>query len=156
MPFQIRNIIDKPLIKVFLVDDDQDDYLFFKKALQFQVFKTTLQKITCGEDLMDELNDENLVLPDVIFLDINMPEKDGYACLVDIKDSARLKNIPTVMYSTSYQKDVADMLFEIGADFFIKKPKDFNDVRKAIEKALCFVTENEQYSPTRDNFLIAS
>lgn len=48
------------------------------------------------------------------------------------------------------------MLYEIGADFFIKKPKDFKDVRKAIEKALSFMSENEQYSPTRANFLIAS
>lgn len=60
------------------------------------------------------------------------------------------------MYSTFYQQDVADMLYEIGADFFIKKPKDFKDVRKAIEKMLCFVSANEQYSPTRNNFLIAS
>ena len=84
-------------------------------------------------------------MPDVIFLDINMPEKDGYTLLVDIKDLKRLQNIPVVIYSSSFQRDVADMLFEIGANYYIKKPTEFKDVKRMIEKVLCFISENEHY-----------
>ena len=128
------------------VDDDNDDYLFFKKILDYQVFKTSLQLILNGEHLMEKLNEETLELPDVIFLDINMPLRDGYSCLVEIKDAPRLANIPIVMYSTSYERNVADMLFEMVADYFIEKPTDFEQIRKLIERALCFVSENGYYS----------
>lgn len=154
MTYQIRKIIEKPLIKVLLVDDDNDDYLLFKKILDYQVFKTSLQLVINGDNFMAKLNDENLELPDVIFLDVNMPIRDGYSCLVEIKDLPRLKNIPIVMYSTSYERNVADMLFEMGADYFIQKPTDFEQLRELIERALCFVSENAHYSPTRKNFLI--
>ena len=154
MTYQIRKIIEKPLIKVLLVDDDNDDYLLFKKILDYQVFKTSLQLVINGDNFMAKLNDENLELPDVIFLDVNMPIRDGYSCLVEIKDLPRLKNIPIVMYSTSYERNVADMLFEMGADYFIQKTMDFGDLRMLIERALCFVSENAHYSPTRKNFLI--
>ena len=154
MTYQIRKIIEKPLLKVLLVDDDNDDYLFFKKVLDYQVFKTSLQLIINGEDLLEKLNDEKLVLHDVIFLDINMPLRDGYSCLVEIKDAPRLNKIPIVIYSTQYERNVADMLFEMGADYYIKKATEFDSLRKLIERALCFVIENEGYAPLQKDFLI--
>ena len=80
--------------------------------------------------------------------------RDGCFCLVEIKDAPRIANIPIVMYSNSYERNVADMLFEMGADYFIQKPTDFEQLRKLIERALCFVSQNAHYSPTRNNFLI--
>ena len=75
-----------------------------------------------------------------------MPFRDGYSCLLEIKDAPRLAKISIVMYSTSYERNVADMLFEMVADYFIEKPTDFEQIRKLIERALCFVSENGYYS----------
>ena len=60
------------------------------------------------------------------------------------------------MYSATYQKDVADLLFELGANYFIKKPLRFKDTKKAIERALCFVSQNALFSPTRADFVITN
>ena len=59
MFYRIRKLIGKPIIKVLLVDDDDEDYLFLKKALQYQVFKTTLQVITTSENVLERLMIKN-------------------------------------------------------------------------------------------------
>ena len=142
-------------INILLVDDDAEDYMIFKNALSFQVFKTSLERIIDGDMLMQRLHNEDLQLPDVIFLDVNMPGKNGYDCLLEIRESPRLENIQVVMYSTSYHKDVADILFKVGANYYVKKPSYFKDIKKIIEKVLCFVSENQFYSPVRQNFVFA-
>jgi len=153
MPDTMRNIIPTPL-QVLLVDDDKDDYLIFQKALDHQVFKTKLDRVSDGDTLMEILRDDNKTLPDVIFLDISMPGKNGYDCLIEIKQVERLEKIPIIMYSTSYQKDVADILFEMGANYYIKKRGAFSEVKNVIEKALVFISENGNHAPTRANFIL--
>ena len=141
-------------INVLLVDDDGDDFLFFKKALDNQVFNTNLNRVANGNKLTDLLNDENMPIPDIVFLDVNMPGKNGYDCVIEMKESKRLDKIPIVMYSTCYQEFVADVLYNMGANFYIKKPVEFQDIKNVIQKALCFITENKNYSPTRANFVL--
>ena len=141
-------------INILLVDDDKDDYSIFEEALQSQVFETCLYRVVDGDNLMAVLNDEAATLPDVIFLDINMPGKNGYDCLLEMKDSKRLENIPVIIYSTSYQKDVADVLCDLGANFYIKKPNDFTAVKDVLQKALCYISQNEDYIPTSAHFLL--
>lgn len=141
-------------INVLLVDDDGDDFLFFKKALDNQVFNTKFSRVISGDKLTEILNDESLPVPDIIFLDVNMPGKNGYDCVIEMKESKRLDKIPIVMYSTCYQEFVADVLFNMGANFYIKKPVGFSEIKNVIHKALCFVTENKSYSPTRANFVL--
>ncbi len=146
--------IAPPIVNVLLVDDDRDDYLIFKSALEHQVFRTHLERVSSGDGLFELLADQNATWPHVIFLDINMIGKNGYDCLLEMKESKRLDKIPIVIYSTCYEEFVADVLYDMGANFYIKKPAEFTNVRKLIEKALCFVTENEHYSPTRKNFVL--
>ena len=108
-----------------------------------------------GDLLFELLADESSTqLPHVIFLDINMIGKNGYECLIEMKESNLLNKLLIVIYSTCYEEFVADVLYDKGAIFFIKKPPEFNNIRNVIEKALCFVTENENYSPTRKNFVL--
>ena len=153
MPAKIINIVP-PIINVLLVDDDRDDFLIFKRALEHQVFRTHLERVSNGDDLFTLLADEKATWPHVIFLDVNMIGKNGYDCLLEMKDSRKLDKIPIVMYSTAYEEFVADVLYEMGANFYIKKPAAFSLIRNVIEKALCFVTENEHYLPTRKNFVL--
>lgn len=141
-------------INVLLVDDDGDDFLFFKKALDYQVFNTTFNRVANGDKLAELLNDGTMPMPDIIFMDVNMPGKNGYDCVIEMKESKTLDKIPIVMYSTCYQEFVADVLYNMGANFYIKKPVGFSEIKNVIQKALCFVTENKSYSPTRANFVL--
>lgn len=85
---------------ILLADDDTDDCLFFKDALEELALSVTLTTVRDGVELMRHLSTQ--VLPDVIFLDLNMPRKNGYECLTEIKLNAKLATIPVVVYSTFF------------------------------------------------------
>ena len=78
-------------------------------------------------------------LPDVIFLDLNMPRKNGFQCLSEIRQNKNLRSIKTIIFSTSYEPDVIELLFKTGADHYIKKPTEFNGLKKVIENVLKIV-----------------
>lgn len=66
---------------ILLADDDLDDCRFFREALEELPFSTSEKIVTNGEDLMQLLTDKDEKLPDVLFLDLNMPRKNGFQCL---------------------------------------------------------------------------
>jgi CheY-like chemotaxis protein len=85
-------------------------------------------------------NIENL--PDVLFLDINMPRKNGIECLYEIKNIKELKELPIVMFSTSNSQDKIGLVFKSGADVYIHKPSDFSQLKQVILHALPIAVEN--------------
>ncbi len=75
-------------------------------------------------------------LPDVLFLDLNMPLKNGFECLQEIKSEPGLKNIPVIIFSTTAQDNAIDETYRGGAQLYIQKPNDFRQLRELIEKIL--------------------
>ncbi|HEY0031087.1 MAG TPA: response regulator, partial [Bacteroidia bacterium] len=102
-------------INIVLADDDKDDHFLFAKALQEMPVSTCLTPISDGEKLMRYLSENLKQLPDVIFLDLNMPRKNGSECLTEIKLNRRLQHLPIIIYSTSFHKDILDLLYKYGA-----------------------------------------
>lgn len=131
----------KPL-KILLADDDIDDCHFFKEALESLPQSNKLIIVNDGEELMKYLLDNIPRLPHVLFLDINMPRKNGFECLSEIKINENLKDLPVVMYSTSGSKDAINVLFKIGADVYIRKPSNFAQLVQVIHHALPMAAEN--------------
>ena len=86
--------------------------------------------------LLEYLNDENRLLPDIILLDYNMPGNNGNECLTTIKKMARLMNIPVVIYSTSGQKELIDEAYKQGADKYLVKPSDYKGTKAAIRQLI--------------------
>jgi len=130
----------KPL-NILLADDDMDDCVFFKDALGELLQSTYLSIVNDGEKLMLLLNNEGNELPDVLFLDINMPRKNGFECLSEIKHNERLKNLPVIMFSTSNSQEKISKLFNSGAHVYIHKPADFEQLKQVIRHALPMATE---------------
>lgn len=128
-------------IHILLAEDDQDDCLFFEKALKELSIDATLKIANNGEDLMQLLTNETTKIPDVIFLDINMPRKSGTECLEEIRQNERLKNIPIITISTSNDPQKITRHFKIGANIYIHKPKDFSQLKLVIQHALPLSTE---------------
>lgn len=102
---------------------------------------TQLTTVHDGEELMQMLINETTQLPHVIFLDINMPRKNGFECLADIKKNDRLKDVPVIMFSTSNSRDAMSTLFKTGADIYIRKPRNFEQLKELIHHALPMATE---------------
>src|ERR1017187_105912 len=131
----------KPL-KILLADDDKDDRLFFRMALEALTIPTKLATVVEEEKLMDYLSDNADQLPDLIFLDINMPRKNGIECLSEIKQNKKLKDLPVIMFSTSNSRDKISTVFKNGADVYIHKPSDFSQLKQVIFHALPIAVEN--------------
>jgi len=129
-------------LNILLADDDIDDCHFFKEALDSLPQTTTLTTVHNGDDLMNYLLQNRERLPHVLFLDINMPRKNGFECLSEIKKNEALKDLPVVMYSTSASKDKINILFISGADVYIRKPSNFAQLVQVIHHALPMAAEN--------------
>ena len=91
---------------ILLADDDIDDCIFFKEALEDLPFSATLFTVSDGVQLMNYLSAKTDILPDALFLDLNMPRKSGYECLSEIRSVDKLKDIPIFIFSTSLDLDV--------------------------------------------------
>ncbi len=134
-----------------LADDDEDDCFFFKEALEELSIATHLTTVHDGEQLLQWLTTNTGPLPDALFLDLNMPRKGGYDCLVEIKADQWLRHIPVIIFSTSLEKEVADRLYQIGAFASFRKPTDFSQLRKLIQQTLSSLTPGDgSYSVTEE------
>jgi CheY-like chemotaxis protein len=142
------------VLTIVLVDDDEDDRLIFKEAIEEIKIKTKLWLFSNGEQLMDFLKDPENVLPHVVFLDLNMPVKNGMQCLKEIRQSNLLKDLSVAIYSTSSTEEDIENTFIKGANIYIKKPNDFNKLKQVLEEVLKMNWQYFTSSLNRDNFLL--
>jgi len=129
-------------LNILLADDDTDDCNFFKDALEALPMSTKLSIVHDGDELMNYLLEQTGPLPHVLFLDINMPRKNGFECLAEIKHDEKLKDLPVVMFSTSRSQEKINILFKTGADVYIHKPSSFAQLVQVIHHALPMAAEN--------------
>lgn len=141
----------KPL-RLLLADDDRDDRFFFEKALKNISFPTSYDEVTDGEALMEYLERNPDKLPDVIFLDLNMPRKTGAECLTEIKSSEKFRHIPVVIYSTSLHEEIAYDLYNAGAHYYLQKC-ELHELPDALTDVLRMLEENPG-QPSRENFIV--
>ena len=111
--------------KFVVVDDDPDDIDLFTEAMAEVGKSHQCYAAKNGKDLLHKLNSGNILEPDMIFLDINMPEMNGWDCLIKLKGNMKLKHLPVIMYSTSSAKRDAERAVELGALGFFEKPANF-------------------------------
>ncbi len=141
-------------LHILLADDDDDDRLFFKDAIEEVKVKTVVTTVNDGVELMDFLNSPEIHLPNLIFLDLNMPRKSGMECLTEIRSNNKLKDLSIAIYSTSgMEKDIEETFIK-GANVYIKKPNDFEDLKNILDKV---ITINWQYHTSgmnKENFLL--
>lgn len=144
----------KSNFQILLADDDEDDCMFFKDALDELSLSATLKTVRNGVELMDFLENNLSNLPQVLFLDLNMPRKSGTECLLEIKESEKLRRLPVIIYSTSSNLEVMDMLYCKGAQYYIRKPADFADLKFVINRTISLLKEKNVQPPTREEFVI--
>ena len=139
---------------ILLADDDTDDCLLFKEALKGLNVSTELTVVYNGEQVMDHLHN-TAELPHIIFLDLNMPRKNGMACLHEIKNDKKLKSIPVITLSTSFEQSVVSLLYKDGAQFYIRKPNEFDKLKELISLALKLTLADAPADKTTENFILS-
>ena len=146
--------MNRPPTVILLADDDEDDCFLFQEVLNELSLKTNLITVNNGIQLMNFLVNTN-EFPDVLFLDMNMPCMNGLECLTQIRSQEAFDELVIIIYSTSYEKDLAQTLKNIGADFYIQKPSEFLKLKLIISKALQFIVKIGEIKPRLDTFILS-
>ena len=132
-------------LRILLADDDIDDRSLFEQALKGISISTHLTIVNDGEQLMKYLANNLEHLPNILFLDLNMPRKNGFECLVEISENETLKDLSVIIFSTSYPQDksyelgMISNLFKLGARVYLRKPTDFNQLKQLIDLSLIHI-----------------
>ena len=126
-------------LKVLLADDDENDRMNFKEALEESKMDTSLVSVNDGVELMEYLLREDVELPTLLFLDLNMPRKSGMECLLEIKSIPSLRDIVIAIYSTSSSENDIEQTFYCGANVYMKKPNDFVKLKELLNKIVTSV-----------------
>jgi CheY-like chemotaxis protein len=142
-------------LNILIADDDKDDCQFFSMALEALTIPTKLTTVVDGEKLMAYLSENTQQLPDVIFLDLNMPRKNGFECLLEIKLNQKLSQLPVIIFSTSFEQEVVNMLYKNGAKYYIRKPSEFLQFKKIIHLTFTLISEGNTQKTSREDFVLS-
>ncbi len=139
---------------ILLADDDDDDRYFFAQAIQELSGSIKLSTANDGTELLRLLKDTVVELPDLIFLDLNMPRKNGLECLEELRQNVHLKNIPVIIYSTSSHPRQVEDTYIKGANLFVQKPDSYTGIKKVLQKVLSINRDDFFHQVDRASFLI--
>ena len=129
-------------VRVLCAEDDQDDRTLIGDALRASGAAMELRFVKDGEELLEYLRGrggpDDLALaprPDIIFLDLSMPKKDGRQALREIKASPALRQIPVIVLTNSKAEEDVFRSYDLGASSFLRKSLTFDslvEVMKAV------------------------
>lgn len=137
--------------RIFLIDDDEDDQIFFKDVIESINPALRFDIAINGKMALDKLKNSTS-LPDIIFLDLNMPIMNGFEFLIQIKKENALSKIPVGIFTTSNIVRDIELTKEFGARFFLTKPTDFQILRKKLQQILSTDFSTEEYILLNDSF----
>ncbi|MBT5549485.1 MAG: response regulator [Nitrospina sp.] len=133
----------KKMVSVLVVEDDADDFIFLQEILKSCCEKSSIQWVQDGDQAVDylfhrgEYQDQvKYPNPDLIFLDIRVPRKNGLELAKIIKEDPDLKKHPTIMLTTSSSSVDVLHAYENGANNYLKKPEGPKEIEQ-FKAAIC-------------------
>jgi CheY-like chemotaxis protein len=138
-------------INIVLAEDDIDDVLIFKLALKELETAVKLNHVDSADKLLALLNQ---LLPDIIFLDINLPRKDGLACVIEIRKNSAFDNVPVVLISGyTFSKYIEDG-FAGGANYYLIKTSSVSHLAASLKRIFSIDWKKVMYYPPINEFVI--
>jgi CheY-like chemotaxis protein len=120
----------KIITNIILAEDDIDDQNIFQIALQEIDSSVQAQFVSNGRELLNLLENHK---PDLLFLDLDMPYKNGLECLIEIRNNPRLEEIPVIVFSSTTKPSNIQTAYEMGAHLFFIKPPIYTDYLSSIK-----------------------
>jgi CheY-like chemotaxis protein len=118
---------------VVFAEDDEDDRILFKDVVEEMDADITVQIVHDGKQLLELLNQ---FLPDILFLDLEMPYKNGLQCLLEIRARPSLSQMPIVVFSSTTRPSNIQTACEMGAHLFLIKSSVFSEYKESLKKIL--------------------
>ncbi|HTM91359.1 MAG TPA: response regulator [Flavisolibacter sp.] len=110
---------------IIIVENDEDEQLFMKEGFDATGLFNIVAQVRNGDTLLEWLSDHSQNLPDVVLSDLNMPGKNGYDVITDLKNDPACSHIPVIITSTSSTRTIIDKCLNLGAADYIVKPETF-------------------------------
>ena len=127
-------------ITILMADDDPEDVMLAEEALEEARLANHFISVADGEELMQYLrregsfkDPEDSPRPGLILLDLNMPRKNGFEALEEIKDDPALRRIPVVVLTTSRAEEDVYRSYDLGVNSFVSKPVSFEGLVEAMK-----------------------
>jgi CheY-like chemotaxis protein len=146
------SIPEYPTKHIFVADDDEQDRMLFQEVINDLPSLVYLTMASDGDEAVTILAQLDQ-LPDVVFLDLNMPVKDGFECLKEMKHSKKLQSLPVIIFSASTHPSAVNEAYEKGAHLYVRKPNDFLNFRKIVQYVLAINWKESLSQPPREEFL---
>jgi CheY-like chemotaxis protein len=140
----------KQFQNIWLADDDLDDREIFSDALSQILPGVNIRFIANGDQVLECLNESQP--PELLFLDINMPCKDGLDCLREIRSDSRFERLPIIMFSSSVQPKHIDSSYNFGANLYYTKPSSYSSLMQGLNN-LFQMNWNDPFSITSHHFI---
>jgi CheY-like chemotaxis protein len=143
--------MDKPEKSVLIAEDDDEDFFIFSFAVNETKVAVALDRAENGDVLMKKLRNK---IPDLLFLDIQMPCKDGRQCIREIRADKRYDDMPVIVYSSFDDMHNIDHCFREGANLYIVKPTYFADFVESLRLLLAMDRRSAMYYPAKSDFVL--
>jgi CheY-like chemotaxis protein len=137
-------------LTIFYTDDDEDDLSIFADAVESLPKKIQLQTYNGGDKLLNAIYNPPPT-PHLVFLDLNMPGKNGFDVLSEMRNGDKAIDIPVVIFSTSNEPTIIEKCRRLGANYFITKPVLMKDIIRSIQHAI--EIDWKKFIPTDRNFV---
>lgn len=136
---------------VLIAEDDDDDFFIFSVAISETAFTVILRRAEDGELLMKLLQEQ---IPDILFLDMLMPCKDGKQCLLEIRSDRRYDSLPVIVYTSLEDLETVEYAYRQGSNLFTIKPNSIEDLKEALQRVLSIDWKKTMYFPPKSEFVI--
>ncbi len=120
---------------ILLAEDDENDALLMQRAFRKTGERVTMTVLRNGQEVIDYLKGSHVYsdrsrypLPDLLLLDLKMPQRNGFEVLEFVKTNEALKRIPTVLLSSSRQQRDVLKAYDLRANSYLVKPTAFDDL----------------------------
>jgi CheY-like chemotaxis protein len=125
-------------VEILLVEDNEDDVILLKESMKDEGLLNVVHVVQDGEEALAYLRREgpfsDATRPGLVLLDINMPRKNGFEVLKELKEDNALRAIPVIMLTTSSRDEDIVRSYSDGACSFITKPVLFDDLRRVVQQ----------------------
>lgn len=141
-------------LNVMLMDHDEGNHIFFKNIFQDLKIRIKTRVFFTGHDMMNYLKSEKAIIPELLFMNFDVPEKNVLDCLTEIRACCKLSQMTVAVYSSNLSSDGEEEIFIKGANVLMKKPDNYKNLKKALTE---IVTVNWQYHTSglnKDNFIM--
>jgi CheY-like chemotaxis protein len=144
----------KEYLNVIVVEEDEGNQVFFKNIFKDLKIKTNVLFFSNGKEVIDYLMKKDILIPEILFMNYDIPEKSNLEYVDVIKQDFRCNKMTTVLYSEQLSDEEIEEFFIKGINVFMKKPDNYTNMKKAVSE---IITINWQYDTSglnKENFIM--